>query len=404
MGIARYGRFAVGSGASTACSFACSLILIRSLDPIGFGAFNLIFTLATMAAMASSGADLAYSRMLSQPGSQHERLLRSYVRFKLLTVGIALALASVMLLLTDLPQTAPRFAALIALITFGAGVAGIGFALASAQALGAVGRYAGVQLVPYLALLLGLVMLNSSDVLTTANALLLLAACGLPGFAWFARSAWRSRAARAGQPRSGFKALAVALTMSTALTAAFERSDVLLVSRLMSADDLGIYSAGVRVAGGAAVLSSAFVAFILPATGRALGPRDLPAIYRSLVGPLAAILAACLGAAVILASSLPRLLGEDYERAGPVAAVYVLQYPLVAAYMPTVLAMMNFGRGRWQAELAGLLLLVKIAVILILPRELMYAASGSLIAHACAILYLVWRMRQPRFSDRTVTA
>lgn len=390
--VTRYSGFALGSAASTACSFASSLLLIRELQPASFGAYNLVLTLATMMALASSGLDLSYSRLRARHDvAGRAALARDYVRIKTRMVALLGVLGAV-----ALPALAPRGTdlglAASALLLYAAGTGGFAVAVSHAQAIGSATRYSLLQIVPFAVLLVGL-LLSLPGGLSVERALVLLAVSGLPGIAVLALT--RRRLGGRGHGRHAeLRHTAVVLTISTALTAVFERVDVVLVARTLDEEALGVFSAGVRVAGGFAVLSSAFVAYSLKTSSETLTATAMAATYRRLAGPLAAIFLASAVGSIVCYLALPTLLGVEYTEARIVTAVYVLQYPLVALYMPAVLAMINFGRRLWQVELAVLLLVSEMAWILLGPRDLLWIAAASPVSHCLGGLYVarrVWR-------------
>lgn len=393
--VTRYSGFALGSAASTACSFACSLLLIRELEPASFGVYNLVLTLATMMALASSGLDLSYSRLRARHDADgRAALAQDYVRIKTVTVALLGVLGAVVL-----PALAPRGTGLSlaasALLLYAVGTGGFAVAVSHAQAIGSATRYSLLQIIPFAILLTGL-LLSLPGGINVERALVLLAISGLPGIAVLALT--RRRLGGRGR-HAELRRTAVVLTISTALTAVFERVDVVLVARMLDEEALGIFSAGVRVAGGFAVLSSAFVAYSLKASSETLAATAMAATYRRLAGPLASIFVASAGGSVVCYLTLPTLLGPGYTEARTITAVYVLQYPLVALYMPAVLAMINFGRRLWQVELALLLLVSEVAWILLGPRDLLWIAAASPMSHCVGGLYVARRVRRAARGD-----
>lgn len=393
MSLARYTSFAVGSGLSTSLSFACSFVMIRNLSPAEFGVANLTFTAAITVALTSSGLDLAYMR--SQGVLDHRQTARGqYIRYKVIVYFVSIVVAASVLAVTS--EASYAMETVVALSFFSVGYCGVSIRLAEAQALGDIRAYALVQLAPYVVWLVSLAAF-AQDGLSLEEALSSLAVAGVPGIVLLGLALVRIRSTPSLSDRSrAFLAMSVALTASTALTALFERIDVLAASALLASGEFGVYSAGVRIAGGFAVLTSAFVAYAMQASSQASHVGQLKALYVSLAAPLLAITLLASAAAVTSLLALTVVLGRAYVGSETVAAIYVLQYPLVAAYMPAVIALTHFGRKRWQVEMAALLVSAKLLAVLLLPADPTALSVSAVAAHAAAIVYLAARIHQVR--------
>ncbi|ALE72513.1 hypothetical protein AD006_11865 [Pseudonocardia sp. EC080610-09] len=139
--------------------------------------------------------------------------------------------------------------------------------------------------------------------------------------------------------------------------------DVFLVAALTSPAGAGFYSAASKLTSPFQLLSSTLAAVVLPATARAdYGARRR--LLRAVVGLTAVltILAAPVGWFGTEVSVL--LLGDAYASAGPLVAVFVVTFPVVALATPLAALLQGMGRERFvglQSLVSSVLLLGAVA-------------------------------------------
>lgn len=392
--VARYGSFAIGSAASTLLSFAYTVFLVRVLPPSDFAKVAVVMAASLLASAATSGVDLAAARVLATHPQAEQGLVVVHAHLKIRTAMLCTIPAVVITALLM-----PRGLALVgglSVVVSSLGLSGIGFRLAHAQARGDLRAYIVYQILPYVLIISIAVPAWSLADFDAARAMMTLAAGGVPGVAILLR-----RRARTGNrhPVTGegeMRALSRALTLNALLTAVYERLDLLVMAAILGQNSFGIYAAGVRLGSGGAVLSSSFVAFSMPAVGAVAQTGSIRRLYGDLRTPIMLIAGLIAMTAPILPHVSGLVLGDPYQASGVVAAAFILQFPVVACYMPAVLVLTHRGRPRWQVELAVVLVVVESLWLAFCPRELWVVALASLVAHLAGAVYVAVRVRQTR--------
>ncbi|MEQ3549048.1 oligosaccharide flippase family protein [Pseudonocardia nematodicida] len=139
--------------------------------------------------------------------------------------------------------------------------------------------------------------------------------------------------------------------------------DVFLVAALTSPAGAGFYAAASKLTSPFQLLSSTLAAVVLPATARA-DDRDRRRLLRAIVGLTAALTVLALPVGWFGTDLSVFLLGDAYAPAGPLVAVFVVTFPVVALSTPLAALLQGMGRERFvgaQSFVSSVLLLAAVA-------------------------------------------
>jgi ABC-type transport system involved in cytochrome c biogenesis permease component len=95
------------------------------------------------------------------------------------------------------------------------------------------------------------------------------------------------------------------------------------------------------------------------------------------------------------------LFGREHAGAAAIASILIVQYPVLAAYIPAIVGMTHLGTRRWQIVLPLILLAVKIAFLPLAYVSPLLLALGAPMAHAAGGMYVYSRLRSLRNASGT---
>lgn len=392
--IGRFLGVIAGNGAATALSFGTSIFAARGLNAQQFVLLNTILTIGTMISVAGGGIDSAAARQAAQQsgdGGFVRNLVRVATRWRLIVAIVAFPLSAPLLLTVAKAAGVSIGLALVGAFASTFALTVLACALIEPQAKGQFRTYALRQLSVYLVMFIGTGLLFvGADI---REILLLPFASLLIGCLLLHRSTGWSLAAVA---PPGFRSLVYYLGAASILYAILDRVDTYGVVLAQPSDIAAEYSIAVRFAGGMALISSAFSAFLLPRVTQAQSADELLAIIKEhrlhwLIVAAGAALAALMSYPMIYL-----LFGREHAGAAAIASILIVQYPVLAAYIPIIVGMTHLGTRRWQIVLPLILLTVKIAFLPLAYVSPLLLALGAPIAHAVGGGYVYSRLRSLR--------
>lgn len=388
-----------GNGISTALSFAASALLAAGLTPAGFGAINLCLVAGSLVGVAGGAVDSAAARIIarrSAPASGYNdagNVEDIALRWRLMILLASFGLFAGLLVVSSTTDVVGWAASMVVFGSAALAISALNLALIRPQAHGRIRAYTIYQAAYFgtLLLLVAIAYATGSGVALTGMLVSLAALVAV-----ILLIIERRRGQRMPVSRRRFRRIAGGLLLGGVLFAIFERAELLFIAVLGSATDTGVLGLALRVGGGLALVSGAFVMFALPRVSAVPSAHDLGDVYRDLMPALGLTVLACGGAALLLPTLVPLVFGPEYDDAGWVASIYIAQYPLVACYMPIAVAFTFFGRSRWQVELPALLLTVKAGGLLLVTPNLYLMAATAAVAHAVGVGYVAWRWKSMR--------
>ena len=168
------------------------------------------------------------------------------------------------------------------------------------------------------------------------------------------------------------------------------RIDIILLGKLSSAYQTGIYSAALKVASGFTLIGAALSTVLTPKVSRlAHQPQQLRRKFIQITR-LAAVL--IVGMAIVAISSIwfiPLLFGPEYQASVPIFRILTLSAMLFIAALPANVSLVSLGLSKWIG-LSSLLQLVIVILIglLLIPRLGGQGAAWAIVTSYAAVLLL----------------
>jgi O-antigen/teichoic acid export membrane protein len=391
--------------------FAITIVAARRLSPIGFGIFSLGSTLGWMLAVATDfGMQLHLAREVSRRPEAAARLLRAWLRMRLVTTAVALvAVVAVLARFVDTASAVPI--ALLALVYACSGLVEFlhyfyrGLSRTDVESSLTLWQRGGT-------LVCGLGALAwRPDVTVLAIAMLLPVAITLVVSAGIA-SGIRTPAVDARQVSYVTAAVmrrdVLPIGAGILFSALYFRIDVFLVQRWAGTESVALYNAVFRLVEALRLFPAAVVAVMLPALCRATDRQPL----MRMVGPMTACAVATTTLLFAAAGWLvPLVYGPRYAAAVPAFRVLLLSFPLLTLNLALTHQLVGWDGQRAFAVICALALVVNLG----LNRQLIPALSiegaswatfGTelFLTAACALALAAVRGRTHSVAGAPVTA
>jgi O-antigen/teichoic acid export membrane protein len=364
----RFSTVAAGSAVARLSAFLVTVILARALGPVRFGDFSLFFALLVPFSFATQFIDVTYVRQANTPGgADRVVLLRASLGLKMIIVGLLMAFSyPIGFLLAHYAFSRPELALPLA----GAVVAGslIGVSTLWASMYLAAQRYLPFSIlnsVFYLAVLAVLVPVFIAEANLTANVsyVIFVAAAVAVAAVAFERL-WRTtrRVPMDRRTLSTITSFGKWLIIANIVDVVGQRLDLIAVAHYVTTAEVGLYSAALRIAVIASLLTSALSGFLLPRVAGALATqRSLQAYVRESLS-ISALIVVGVGLLWALAPLLAReLFGGSYAGAANLTRIILLGTLLNAVSTPMASLLLaedvprrvvRFGLGRVVVILA----------------------------------------------------
>lgn len=397
--IGRFLGVIAGNGAATALSFGTSIFAARGLNAQQFVLLNTILTIGTMISVAGGGIDSAAARQAAQRSGDVDfvrNLVRVATRWRLVVAMVSFSLSAPLVITVAKAAGLSTWLALVGAFASTFTLTFLACALIEPLAKGQFRAYAFRQLAVYLVLFVGTSLLFVGAGIR--EILLLPFVSLLIGCALLYRSTGCSLSAAA---PPGFRSLVYSLGAASILYAILDRVDTYGVVLAQPSAVAAEYSIAVRFAGGMTLISGAFSAFLLPRVTKAQSAEELLAIIREHRLHWLIVAASAILAALVSYPMIYLLFGREHAGAAAIASILILQYPVLAAYIPIIVGMTHLGTRRWQIVLPLILLAVKIAFLPLAYISPLLLAVGAPMAHAVGGIYVYSRLRSLRTAPDT---
>ena len=371
--------------------FVILIVAARRLTPQAFGIFSLGSTLGWMLAVATDfGIQLHLARAVARAPDAADQLLAVWLRVRLWTTAIAVALVALGLVGIGASATFAVPIVVLALVYACGGL--IEFLHYYYRGLSRSDLESSLTLWQRGATLVfgvaALAWRPDASVLAIAMLIPVAAtlAVSLRIATGLARSAGHLRQGSGGPPKLYAKAVGPASSFrrevwpigaGILLSALYFRIDVFLVQFWSGTEAVALYNAVFRLVEALRLFPAAVLAVTLPALCRA---RDLRLLAR-VSWPLAAF--ATVAAAVLWATAdwtIPLLYGESYRAAVPAFRILLLSFPLLSLNNALTLQLVGWYRQRAYAALCGVALVANVTMNarLIPARSIEGAALATL--------------------------
>lgn len=306
---------------ATAIGLAVVALTTRALGPAGFGTYTTIVTFLQFAGiLADLGLTMVASRSLGEGRILRSVLLGNILSFRVTTAAIAFALAPVVALAFPYPAHVQAGIALTAVALFMSSIA---------STLGSVFQaelratwLAAAEIFGRGVLLIGTAMVAAASMSLTAYLwVLIVSSAATLGVTWWgsqrlAPHAWQVNLMVWKQLWWASWPIAVTIILNLA----YFRTDLILLSLMKPAADVGLYGAAYRMLEVLLTVPAVVGGFVLPLAARLRANRDetsLGNLYRGTFDVLGALgLAAVVGAAVVGVPLMLALSGMDFAVAG----------------------------------------------------------------------------------------
>ena len=162
------------------------------------------------------------------------------------------------------------------------------------------------------------------------------------------------------------------------------RIDVILLAKLSSAYQTGIYSAALKVAAGFTLIGGSLSTVLTPKLSRlAHQPVELKRKFILITRLTAVLIAGMLVLAVLSAWFIPWLFGPQYLASVPIFRILTLAAMLFIAALPANVSLVSLGLSKW----IGLSSLLQLAIVTLVSLLLIPQLGGQGAAWAVAISY-----------------
>ena len=157
------------------------------------------------------------------------------------------------------------------------------------------------------------------------------------------------------------------------------RIDILLLGKLTSTFETGIYSAASRLATGFIIIGSSFAAVLTPKISRVIGDsNELKRQFKLIWKVVALLIVSIIGVAIISTWLIPFMFGSDFVQSVLIFQSLSLGLIFFVANIPANVSLLALGHSKWIGLLSLIQLIVAIALSLILIPQL--GAQGAAIA------------------------
>lgn len=385
---------AVGQGTFLVTGFLLHAVLARELSPAAYGIFNVAMTLLVWVEITvNNGVPSALSKFLPDESLSEKAVLRSAARCQaLISVGVLVVmfLAAPLLawLLNDPALTGYLRLALFDVLAMGAyayyrGVLNgwrVYRQLSLTIAAYALTKLAAISLLVYLGM--GVQGALIGNVIASLGGM-------TAGYLWTRRRPSPPAGQPAGRVVGEREILAFVLptALFTLASNVLLGLDLMQVQAFLPDDQVGYYSAALKLAEAPRLVLLAFNFTLLPALSHAIAARD-PARTRHYLAQTMRLLALVLLPIVALVAAtaegaLTLVFPDDYAAAAPILAILVVSYAAYTVYITLVTSLLAENRpGRALLIPLGLLPLAAAAIWVGLAR---LGAAGAALGSALGV-------------------
>ncbi|MCG8430134.1 MAG: oligosaccharide flippase family protein [Candidatus Omnitrophica bacterium] len=393
-----------GTGASRGISFVTTLLLARWMGAHQFGVFSLFFTVMMLAYQIPPIMDHVYVRYF-KAGKKEERLdaLRIAFFMKLvIAAGILILAFPLGKVLAVFVFGKPEMSVyLIAALAAGSFLAIYSSISVVFQAQERFHLYSVVNIIFYVTVLLSIsVMLFTRVPLTPFSAASVYVVTaflvGLFGLSFFHR---RIRPLFPLHIPLAARMLHFGkwLVAETIIVILWQRLDVLFLARIIGYEELGVYSAAVRIAMMATVLTGAATAVVMPRGCRSLASTGSCRSYFRQSFAVAGLLTVAIGVLMVLTPLLVRIIfGAEYLACIPAARILLIDAVFILFYTP--FSFLFYANGNTRMILVFTLTRLALTVVALSVLVPLYGPVGAAlsitVSSFCVLMQVIWVSRK----------